>query len=154
MKRYVGFLLFLTALIMLLGFYVAMVSTISCSYLACVYASYNRLMALLFFFIVALAVLYSFIEYEKISKPLRYMFSGFSLAYAAIHYVTTFTLYPHGVFLEAPFLLRTCALGRCSIMFDWGQVFILASIVPHLPTLLAKIRVSRRIKDKNIKPLE
>jgi len=111
-------------------------------------------MALIFFFIVALAVFYSFIEYEKLSKPLRYMFSGFSLAYAVIHYATTLTLYPNGVFFEAPFLLRTCALGRCSIMLDWGQVFILASILPHVPLLLAKFRATRRIKDKNIKPLE
>ena len=85
---------------MLLGFYIVMVSTINCSYLACIYASYNRLMALIFFFIVALAVFYSFIEYEKLSKPLRYMFSGFSLAYAVIHYATTLTLYPNGVFFN------------------------------------------------------
>ncbi len=142
------------ALVILLGFYVAMVSTINCSYLACVYASYGRLMALLFFFIVALAVFYSFIEYEKISKPLKYMFSGFSLAYAVVHYVSTFTLYPNGVLFESLFLLKTCALNRCSIMFDWGQVFILASIMPHIPSFLAKFRASRRIKDKNIKPLE
>ena len=131
-----------------------MVLTINCSYLACAYASYNRLMALLFFFIVALAVSYSFIGYERVSKPLKYIFSGFSLAYAVVHYVSTFTLYPNGVSFEAPFLLKTCVLSRCSIMFDWGQVFILASIMPYIPSFLARFRASRRIKDKNIKSLE
>ncbi len=139
---------------MILLFYYTLALTITCNYLACVYASYNRLLALLFFFVVALAILYSFIEYEKLTEPLKYLFSGFALGFAVVHYITTLTLYTEGVFYEAPFLMKTCALGKCSIMFDWGLVLLIAAAIPHIPKLIAKFRVSRKTKDKNIKPLE
>ncbi len=144
----------LLSFIMILLLYYTLALTITCNYLACIYVSYNRLLALLFFFVIALAILCSFVEYEKLSQPLKYLFSGFALGFAVIHYTTTLTLYAEGVFYEAPFLMKTCALGRCSITFDWGLVFLIAATIPHIPKLMVKFRVSRKTKDKNIKPLE
>ena len=99
----------------------------------------NIAAAFLMFTVLCLAAIYGFAE--KLEKEILSLILSTITLFVVLHYVicaSTFNVEYYSIFL-----LRTCKDSKCSIVLDWGQLFLISITLIYIAMNI--IRKAKRI---------
>ena len=95
--------------------------------------------AFLIFMILCVTVIYGFME--KLEKEMLSLILAIITLFIILHYTILFLTL--NVEYYNVLLLRTCKDSRCSIVLDWGQIFLLTIVLAYIATIV--VRKTKRI---------
>ncbi|OYT60007.1 MAG: hypothetical protein B6U75_02705 [Desulfurococcales archaeon ex4484_217_1] len=89
--------------------------------------------AFLIFTVLCMTVVYGFVE--RFGKEILSLILSIITLFIILHYIilySTLNVEYYGILL-----LRTCKNSKCSIILDWGQLFLLIIVLTYVATKIA-----------------